>query len=104
MDSLKEKHSRQMEQKGQRPHAGGQKVGECHEVREASWGPSSSSAMVCFLQETWEGFQQSNCVQHPTTPHYSSVPRPKEDGEWRESAPKGPQARLQPPAADARTS
>lgn len=104
MDSLGEKHSRQKEQKGQRPHAGGQEVGEGHEVREASWGPSALSAMVCFLQAPGRVFSRETVCSSPVPPHRSSVPRPKQHGEWTERAPERPQAGLQPPVADARTS
>ena len=54
--------------------------------------------------ESWESFEQGVTVfSSPVCPHLS-VPRPKHHGEWTESAPKGPEARLQPPAADARAS
>lgn len=71
MDSLGEKHSRWKEQKGQRPHAGGQEVGEGHEIREASWGPSASSAVMCFLQAPGRVFSRETVCSsryHLTTP------------------------------------
>lgn len=56
MDTLGEKHSKQKEQKGQRPHAGSQEVGEGPEVGEASWGPVSFISRGVFSPRAVGGF------------------------------------------------
>ena len=56
MEKSREIHSKQKEQKGQRPHAGSQEVGEAPKVGEASWGPVSFISCGVFSPRAVGGF------------------------------------------------